>query len=247
MVKTTEQGLYNAIVMGRNTGSMDRERVIELLKSTLENSPSTILALYTLWEPNEFDGKDNSYINKKGYDATGRFIPYIVRSEGKIIHEPLLDYETEGAGDYYLTSKKTKEPALIEPYLYKIDGKDVLITSLIIPIKDASGKFQGIVGADIALSWIQEKATTIKPMGGFTSIISSKGIFAGHGLKPELVSKNVSEIEKNPEEIIKIISSGEYHKEYVKSTITGEQTLQINVPISITGVKDKWSLPGPNR
>ncbi len=67
-----------------------------------------LLGIYTLWEPNALDGKDREYANKEAHDATGRFIPYVVRSDGKIIVEASIDYDKEGTGDYYLVPKKQR-------------------------------------------------------------------------------------------------------------------------------------------
>lgn len=242
VVKATEQGLHNIILQARNTGSMDRKEIVDLLRSTLKNSPDIILAVYTLWEPDAFDGKDSVYVNGEGHDQTGRFIPYIVRSGDKIILQPLTDYETEGAGDYYLISKKTKKPALIEPYLYAIDGKDVLITSLILPVLDDKGAFVGIVGADIALSSMQERAEAVKPMGGYSIIVTDKGTIAGHGLKPELVSKNIADVDSGEAENIAGIAKGEgFYRQDAADAITGGKALKMYEPISISGIDTHWS------
>ncbi|WP_256368117.1 MULTISPECIES: hypothetical protein [Anoxybacillus] len=39
-------------------------------------------------------------MNKEAHDGTGRFVPYVVRSDGKIIVEASRDYDKEGNGDY---------------------------------------------------------------------------------------------------------------------------------------------------
>jgi methyl-accepting chemotaxis protein len=241
IVKATEQGLHSTILFAREEGLLKREEVIDLLRSALENSPQTILALYTLWEPDIFDGKDSEYVNKEGHDGTGRFIPYVVRSGDKIILQPLTDYETEGAGDYYLISKRTKKAALVDPYPYAIDGKDVLITSLVLPILDAKGDFIGIVGADIALASIQERAEAVKPMGGYAVIVTDKGTIAGHGLNPDFVSKNIAELDKNEAGDTARIARGESFYEKDITDITGIKSLKMYEPISVPGIDNHWS------
>jgi len=118
------------------------------------------------------------YANKTGHDATGRFLPYLAKSEGKIILAPVVDYDKEGAGDYYLVPKKTGKLALIEPYIYKVNGNDVLMTSITVPINDKNGNFIGIVGADLDLSSLQETIAAIKPMGGYSTLNSAKGTYS---------------------------------------------------------------------
>lgn len=94
---------------------LTREQVLEHMHELLSDNDQ-LLGIYTLWEPNQFDGKDVDYANTEGHDLTGRFVPYVVRSNGTIIVEASRDYDKEGAGDYYLIPKNTKKPLLLEPY-----------------------------------------------------------------------------------------------------------------------------------
>ena len=126
---------------------LNRSQVNAMLKQVLVDNPQFV-GVYTLWEPNAFDSKDAQYANTPGTDETRRFIPYWTRSGDEIVLEPLVDYEVEGAGDYYLIPKRTKQDAIIDPYLYPIDGQDVLITSLVVPIV-IDGQFYGIAGVDL--------------------------------------------------------------------------------------------------
>ena len=133
-----------------------------------------LLAAWTLWEPDALDGKDKEFVSKEGTDASGRFIPYWNRGSGKIILEPLVDYEKEGPGDYYLIPKRTGIESIINPYIYPVAGKDVLMTSLVVPIKD-NGKFVGVVGADMALDSLQTLVSKIRPYDvGFAILVANK-------------------------------------------------------------------------
>ena len=53
----------------------DRELYNSILKSTIESNPKFV-GIYTVWEPNALDGKDEEYKNKPGHDGTGRFVPH---------------------------------------------------------------------------------------------------------------------------------------------------------------------------
>ncbi|MEC0230196.1 methyl-accepting chemotaxis protein [Paenibacillus alba] len=185
--------LRGVVLDASMTKSLTREAVVRMLSTEL-GQHDNLLGLYTLWEPNAFDKKDAANIKKQPYDdSTGRFIPYVVKVDNKIDVQPLLDYEKDGAGDYYQIAKKTKKNTWIEPYLYPISGKDVLITSLIMPILDKQGNFVGIIGADIALSDLQRQIEQLKPLGGYETMISSAGNFVAHGNSPDKVTKNYNE------------------------------------------------------
>lgn len=83
-----------------------REYFNNLLKQYLIDRPE-LIGSWTIWEPNAFDGLDDRFKNSPLHDATGRFVPYWhPDTEGKIVAEASIDYETPGAGDYYLLSKK---------------------------------------------------------------------------------------------------------------------------------------------
>ena len=98
-----------------------------MLRQALANEPE-VLAIYTLWEPDALDGRDAEFVGTAGHDGSGRFIPYWNRGAGDLLLEPLVDYETEGAGDYFLIPKRTGRDAWIEPYLYPVAGRELLIT-----------------------------------------------------------------------------------------------------------------------
>lgn len=166
---------------------LTRAAVNGMLRQELIQNPS-FLGVYTLWEPNAFDGRDAEFKNKTGHDETGRYIPYWIRgADGKPAVEPLRDYENSTIGDtgvrlgeYYLAPKETKREAVIDPYNYKVNGKDVLMTSLVAPVM-SDGKFYGIAGVDLELDFIQKIADEFKAYNGTAKlyIVSARGTVAG--------------------------------------------------------------------
>ncbi|WP_158622768.1 methyl-accepting chemotaxis protein [Aquabacterium soli] len=157
-----------------------RDQLDATLKRLLEQH-SPWLASYSLWEPNALDGKDAEHVSKGPQDdATGRFISYWNRGSGDIKVEPLLDYEKAGANDWYDIPRRTGKTTLVEPYLYKVGGKDVLITSLVTPIQ-VGGKFVGIVGVDYLLDGLQKALAEVKSLDGAeVQLISAGGKYVSH-------------------------------------------------------------------
>ncbi|HRY80694.1 MAG TPA: cache domain-containing protein, partial [Spirochaetia bacterium] len=78
-----------------------REDYSKMLRSIVEKNPG-FLGASTGWEPNALDGRDREFVDAPGHDGTGRFIPYWSRFEGPVELSPLVDYDKEGAGDYYI-------------------------------------------------------------------------------------------------------------------------------------------------
>jgi len=49
------------------------------------------------------------------------------------VSEITTDYETAGAGDYYLVPRQRKKETVLEPYFYEVNGTKVLMTSVAVP------------------------------------------------------------------------------------------------------------------
>lgn len=158
-----------------NPMHMTREEVIELMRERFKVSPM-MFGIWTGWESNAFDSNDDLEKNKIPSDHTGRFIPYITRkSDGTLNIEPLLDYDKEGAGDYYLQPKKLMKDTVIPPYAYPVNGQTILMMSLTSPII-VDGTFYGVAGSDIDLTFFQELADTKNlPAGSRILIFDNRG------------------------------------------------------------------------
>lgn len=234
----TARALAQAFGAVKENGmALERDVVNAMLKNVLEQNPS-FLGVYTAWEPDAFDGNDSQYANREGYDETGRFIPYWVRSGGVISMVPLVDYEVEGIGDYYLLPKKTKNEVIIDPYLYPIDGVDVLLTSLVVPIV-VDGQFLGMVGVDYPLDFLQAQADQFDfyDGAGILTIYSNNGTIGGMTGNSELVGSNMADV------------SGAGYENYLSAVKNGEETVEIYqgqngiyVPIFVGSTSTPWSV-----
>ncbi|WP_075290384.1 methyl-accepting chemotaxis protein [Pararhizobium arenae] len=161
------------------TGGADRAVADAILSRALEDNPFA-LGTWSGWEPNAFDGKDADFAGKPDHDDTGRYVPYWVRSGGKIMVTPLVDYDKSGAGDYYQIPFKSQKAVVIEPYSYPVDGKNVMMTTLAAPVT-VDGRPLGVVGIDIALDSLAGKLMQIKPLGnGSVSLVSQGGTIISH-------------------------------------------------------------------
>ncbi|NTB04481.1 methyl-accepting chemotaxis protein [Agrobacterium tumefaciens] len=171
--------LVSVLESMKQSGDADRGKADQIIHQMLANNPD-ILGLWTGWEPNAFDGKDAEFANREGHDATGRYIPYWVRSGGKIGNTALTDYATAGPADYYQLPFTLKKTVVVEPYSYAIDGKEVLITSIAKPVM-VDGKPQGVAGLDLSLDETSKALSAVRPMGtGFVSLVSGGGKIISH-------------------------------------------------------------------
>ncbi|MBK5537039.1 methyl-accepting chemotaxis protein [Pseudomonas sp. TH05] len=145
--------------------SLSREQLIGLIKENVAQNPK-ILGAYVGWEKNAIDQNDAAYVGSQvvGIDAAnGRFLPWWFRNEdGSLGLDKLADVDDQKllstgvrASEYYLCSKESKKPCVIDPAPYKVGDKVVMLASFIQPIM-LNGTFQGIVGADLSVNFIQD-------------------------------------------------------------------------------------------
>ena len=166
--------------------ALQREQINELSKATLASSEDLIGVTVT-WEPNALDGKDAEFAGQAPlYDASGRFMPYWTRGAGgKMQAEPIVFDPKPGANDWYDVPKRSGKPVFTEPYLYPVDGKSVLMASLVAPIMIDG--FQGAASADFMLTRLTTILAGLKVIeGGQLALISNGGLYASHPLPARL-------------------------------------------------------------
>ncbi|MGK5034083.1 methyl-accepting chemotaxis protein [Janthinobacterium sp. LB3P118] len=169
---------------------LQREQINELTKATLTSSEDLLGAAVT-WEANALDGKDAEFANQKpNYDASGRFMPYWTRGAGgKLQVEPIVFDPKPGANDWYDVPKRTGKTFFTEPYIYPVDGKDVLMASLVAPIM-IDGSFKGTASADFMLTRLAKILANLKVIeGGKLALISNGGLYASHSVLERLGKK----------------------------------------------------------
>ena len=182
--------LFEQIVDLHKMGINDRELIVTLLEKFLVDR-NDIYAVFNLWEPNSYDGKDRYYRNKSIWKEDGLFAPYIHYKDNHVNVSALGDKDYSGV--YYDVPKETHRPYFSEPYLFDVNGEKVFMITFSLPIV-IEGKFLGIVGIDVALDSIQEEIAGIKPYG-----VGKAGLFTSNGTI--ISNQNVSNIGKKYQDV----------------------------------------------
>lgn len=209
-----------------------------LMKSVLEGNPG-YLGVWTVWQPDAFDGKDAEYVDKPAHDATGRYIPYWNRGSAGIAVEALMDYEKPGIGNYNLLARDSGTETLLEPYAYKIGDKDVLMTTVAVPIKIGS-KVVGVTGVDLTLHKFQDEVATIRLFDtGYASLVSHTGKFVA-----DVEAKNITQdIGSSPEASAAkaAVQAGQPYESHGFNDRLGAQATSIYVPVQIGATTTPWA------
>jgi len=187
--------------------NLSREQLISLIKENVTKNPK-ILGTYIGWEKNALDHNDAAYVGTQvvGIDASnGRFLPWWFRNEdGSLGLDKLVDVDDQKAlstgvraSEYYLCSKETKKSCVIDPAPYKVGDKIVMLASFIEPIM-LNGAFQGIVGADLSVNFIQEMLLGANQKlysgAGEMALIGSNSRIVAYTKDPSKFGEKVSDI-----------------------------------------------------
>ncbi|ROM97898.1 chemotaxis protein [Pseudomonas brassicacearum] len=142
-----------------------REDIKNLTHLMLLENPK-LIDLYVAWEPDAFDS-DQLHANTSETDASGRFTPWWYRDVDDIPRLATLGDELESQnllptgvreGEYYLCSRESLQPCVVDPASYEVAGKTVLMSSFNAPIM-VDGQFRGVTGASLSLEFIQHLIT----------------------------------------------------------------------------------------
>ncbi|MBF8983295.1 methyl-accepting chemotaxis protein [Lutibacter sp. B2] len=247
LVAKSVEDLTHTMGILAEEGTLTRKSAIDLLSKSLQSNP-TIIAHGSGWEPNAFDGKDDIYMDHEeiGSDAQGRFLPYVYKNESnKIVAEPLVGYDVEGDGDWYLVPKRTKKPILTEPYIYPVNGVDVLMTTIAYPIINTKGDFLGVVTADIVLDYLQDTITTIESINaldGTALLISNNGYCVASGLNKEMIMTNLMDTGFLNDKIVTDIHSNKGNSYFSNIKKLNENALITYEPLHFQNLNSTWAV-----
>ena len=237
---------------GQPALSLSREQLISLIKENVSKNPK-ILGTYIGWEPNALDHNDAAYVGTKvaGIDpANGRFLPWWFRNDdGSLGLDKLVDVDDQKtlstgvrASEYYLCSKETRKFCVIDPAPYKVGDKIVMLASFIEPIM-LNGAFQGIVGADLSVNFIQEMLVGANQKlysgAGEMALIGGNGRIVAYTKDPSKFGEKVSDILDSKQ----IANMANLKRGEVTYTVDKAQgRIELYLPFGIGQTDARWTL-----
>ncbi|OPJ61560.1 methyl-accepting chemotaxis protein [Clostridium oryzae] len=237
-VETIAQVLNENMKNMIKSGLQNRKMLVNIQKDLLSQN-TNIYGIAIAFEPNAFDGMDNKYINTKQYGEKGMFIPYVTRDGDKFHVEAAYTSETDMT--WYNTPKQTQKVFMTEPTVYKVNGNNVAMTSIVTPMLNDAGKFIGVISIDYKLDILQAAIEKIRPMGGHASLVSKNGVYIADGNDKKLVMTDAKKQGMYWKNIIDKTSNGKKIAEYIKSK-SNQKFLFAAYPVSISNTDTNWSL-----
>lgn len=232
----TARTLADTLLTMKRTGAADRKTASAAIKSILEHN-SSFWAVWTVWEPDAFDGRDAEFKNTSGSDDTGRLLPYWKRTDSGLKLSAIKDYDSESDGDFYLLAKNSGKETIIDPYKEIVENKEVMMTSLVVPVEE-NGKVIGAVGVDIELGKMQEMMKQFKLYEtGYAHLYSNSGIIVTLPDESQ-IGKNLKEVfpGERADRILQSIREGEVF------TYEADGTYLAYNPIQIGNTVTPWAV-----
>ncbi len=217
-----------------------RQAIMAMLKPVVEDNRQ-FFGIWTLWEPDALDGGDARYAGRSnlGSDAAGRFTPYFVRVGGAIALE-IPEAEGGYAADYYTVPRNTRNEYLTEPYLFPVQGKELLMITTAAPII-VDGKFLGVVGIDILTDSLNEELSKLALYKtGFGRLISNDGTVVTHADASRIGKKAPEWAGEERAGVMKALASGQSFTRMSYSIALQRNTLKSFVPIFVGDSAKPW-------
>ncbi|WWR16660.1 methyl-accepting chemotaxis protein [Lachnospiraceae bacterium JLR.KK008] len=163
-------------------------------------------------------------------------------------HEDAFDnFEKE----YYMEIKETGEPYVMDPYVYELMGKNIMMISIIAPVWDAEGAFYGVAGVDVGLDDMQNNLLVSTDYNSAHLVaLAEDGTILVDSADGTKVGRNASEVGYDvmleDAGTIQAMPEGEYGNSNSvirrsKNFGTGRQGVSVAIPLSVGG-KTQWTL-----
>jgi methyl-accepting chemotaxis protein len=184
--------------------------------------------------PEAFDARDAEFVDagpaQYAYPGTGRISIYVARgSDGSETLQPAPEDDVLVQG-YYTQPRDAGHEMMVEPYIYPVDGVDVLMASLATPMT-RDGEFIGVAGVDVSLAAIQARLAANRPYGaGVIRLVSPGGnLLAG----PESDQLTKPFVHSERDAILAAAANGEVYRARGDDAAAGGMALQLFVPFKV--------------
>ena len=173
---------------------LTRDQAAVVLSENIADEPD-MKSLFTVWEPQMFDGRDSLYILKEYHDSTGRFIPIFTKnSEGIVERDYVKNYNDKDDINSYYYYKTRNSITFGRPGLIRENAKNILIMQVTAPLKFGT-RLLGVIGADFSINSITSEIAEIDfPKNFGITVITSDGLIMAAPEKKLLIGRNFASL-----------------------------------------------------
>ncbi|MFJ5565077.1 methyl-accepting chemotaxis protein [Lysinibacillus xylanilyticus] len=219
-------------------GKLSAEDIIDMMETNLVNNED-LLGVGAVFEKNSTNIEPT--ISSTLVDSKKRFIPYLSKDGNGITTNSLEGIEDKSISEWYWIPKEEGRSVLTEPYDYKINGQTVLMTTIAVPLVDASGSIFGTLTADIAIDYLKGLTESVKPDGGYAAIITNNGVLTANSFGESLDGLNMQD-NLDWTSIKQTMDSGELKSIYLGSDELKENSFNVFAPMNLDGIDETWTV-----
>ncbi|SKA95132.1 methyl-accepting chemotaxis protein [Sporosarcina newyorkensis] len=234
MLRTTKHILETQ----RAEGDLHADEVIRIIKNNLQNNEDATGMAAVI---NQAAIANKDAIPQDLLDDDQQFIPYTFKEGSTIGVEPLSGMDDPEANLWYTVPKSEQRAILTEPYAYDTNGQTILMTTISVPLLDSAGTYFGLLTTDLSIDFLTDLVNSIKPDGGYASVITDNGDVTANSLKEEMNGANMQD-SIDWASVKEVMDKGELSNLYVDSQSLGETAFNAFAPITLKDIDETWTV-----
>ena len=222
-----------------NAVRAERLRMDDILKNTVEQNDD-IVSAGVFFDVNGFDGMDEYFRNKDGFDSTGRLL-YVVDDNGGKLQRSLYEANQVDSKDWFQKPMQDGKTHLSEPFYYTMsDGKELLMVNLSVPVQ-ANGKTVGVIVLGTSANSFQATVESRKTEDHAGLIVTQQGTLVAHSHASNKVLENITSL-GIPQENLQHIAEGKGYSAINVSASLNGKAFTNQTPADFEGVVETWSV-----
>ena len=235
---TTLQTTKRIVESMEKNKTLSTKGVLDIMENNLANNDD-LLGVGAIFEQNSLIVNPNDEATL--VDSKKRFGPYLSKNGNEITTTLIEGVDDKNVSQWYWVPKEEGRTVLTEPYDYSVNGQTVLMTTISVPLVNASGKFFGVLTADVSIDYLNELTKSVAPEGGYAAIITNNGVLTANSFGKELDGQNMQD-DPAWTSISKTMENGELTSMYIESNELKDQAYNVFAPMILEDIDETWTV-----
>ncbi|MGD2199661.1 methyl-accepting chemotaxis protein [Lysinibacillus fusiformis] len=235
---TTLQTTKRIVESMEKNKTLSTKGVLDIMENNLANNDD-LLGVGAIFEQNSLIVNQNDEATL--VDSKKRFGPYLSKNGNEITTTLIEGVDDKNVSQWYWVPKEEGRTVLTEPYDYSVNGQTVLMTTISVPLVNASGEFFGVLTADVSIDYLNELTKSVAPEGGYAAIITNNGVLTANSFGKELDGQNMQD-DSAWTSISKTMENGELTSMYIESNELKDTAYNVFAPMILEDIDETWTV-----
>jgi len=235
---TTLQTTKRIVESMEKNKTLSTKGVLDIMENNLANNDD-LLGVGAIFEQNSLIVNPNDEATL--VDSKKRFGPYLSKNGNEITTTLIEGVDDKNVSQWYWVPKEEGRTVLTEPYDYSVNGQTVLMTTISVPLVNASGKFFGVLTADVSIDYLNELTKSVAPEGGYAAIITNNGVLTANSFGKELDGQNMQD-DSAWTSRSKTMENGELTSMYIESNELKDKAYNVFAPMILEDIDETWTV-----